>query len=237
MNKPYKVTYKTYLNDRLKQVLLHGQETYPLYVQLTYERKTIFFKSYYFELFSKPRYFLSVAGISKGPSLEEITVKEKAVIDFIIDKYKDDFSIELFKEKYAYYSKDLCDETEGGFIDYLHTFFQDKGMPAFAVAISQGTKYRIAYEVIRDMKIALTKPLYEELVENSLFYAPPYLPLYGFMKETKRWPILCLTVMEWESADTQDAFIAYLKKHYPNNDADEITKQVEKWLGAASTNI
>jgi hypothetical protein len=230
MGKTYKVSYKTYLNDRLKQVFFHGQQTYPLYVQLTHERKTIFFKSYYFELFSKPRYLLSAAGASKAPSLEDIISKENEVIDFIIAKHPNDFSLDLFKKEYAYYSKDLCDEMENGFIDYLNIFFQDKGMPAFATAISHGTRLRIAYEIIRDMKRALAKPLYDELVENSLYYAPPYLPLYGFMRQTKNWPMLSLTAMEWENQGTQDAFINYVQKYYPQQDAGEIRKHVEMWL-------
>ncbi len=82
------------------------------------------------------------------------------------------------------------------------------------------------------MKQALTKPLYEELVGNSLYYAPPYLPLYGFMQQTKKWPMLCLTVMEWETGDTQTAFTDYLHMYYPNDDKKEIMKQVEKWLQA-----
>ena len=230
MSKVYKVSYKTYLNDRLKQVYLHGQLTYPLYVQVTFERKTIFFKSYYFELFSKPRYFLSAAGLNRGPSIKEITAKENEVIDFIINKHPDDFSLDLFKQEYAFYSRDLCDITEEGFIDYMYTFFQDKGMPAFAVAIREGSRFRIAYDVVRDMKRAFTKPIYEELVENSLYYAPPYLPLYGFMQQTKKWPMLSLTVMEWESGDTQTTFTEYLQKYYPKNDAGEIKEQIEKWL-------
>ena len=230
MSKVYKVSYKTYLNDRLKQVYLHDKLTYPLYVQVTFERKTIFFKSYYFELFSKPRYFLSAAGLSRGPSIEEITAKENEVIDFIIFKHPDNFSLELFKQEYAFYSKDLCDITEEDFIDYMYTFFQDKGMPAFAVMLREGCRYRIPYEVVRDMKLAFTKPFYEGLVENSLYHSPPYLPLYGFMLETKKWPILSLTVMEWETSNTQTEFTAYLQKHYPNNDAGEIKELVEKWL-------
>ncbi len=225
-----KVSYKTYFNDRLKQVYLHGKQTYPLYVQVTFERKTIFFKSYYFELFSKPRYFISVAGIGHGPSIEEIAAKENEVIDFIINKHPDDFSLDLFKREYAFYSKDLCDIMEEGFIDYMYIFFQDKGMPAFAVTVREGSRYRIAYDVVRDMKRAFTKPFYEELVENSFYYAPPYLPLYGFMKQTKKWPMLSLTVMEWETGDTQVDFEAYLKKYYPKNDADGIKVLIEKWL-------
>ena len=63
-----KISYKTYYNDRLKEVDFHGQQTHPLYVQVTYERKTIFFNSYYFALFSKPRSFLDVPGAgAKGP--------------------------------------------------------------------------------------------------------------------------------------------------------------------------
>ncbi len=225
-----KVSYKTYFNDRLKQVYLHGKQTYPLYVQVTFERKTIFFKSYYFELFSKPRYFLSVAGISRGPSIEEIIAKENEVIDFIINKHPDDFSLDLFKQEYSFYSKDLCDIMEEGFIHYMYTFFQDKGMPAFAVTVREGSRYRIAYDVVRDMKLAFTRPFYEELVENSFYYAPPYLPLYGFMKQTKKWPMLSLTVMEWEKGDTQTDFLSYLQKYYPKNDAVEIKEAVGKWL-------
>lgn len=225
-----KVSYKTYFNDRLKQVYLHGKLTYPLYVQVTFERKTIFFKSYYFELFFKPRYFISVAGISHGPSIGEITAKENELIDFIINKHPGDFSLDLFKREYAFYSKDLCDITEEGFIDYMYVFFQDKGMPAFAVTVREGSRYRIAYDVVRDMKRAFTKPFYEELVGNSFYYAPPYLPLYGFMQQTKKWPMLSLTVMEWETGDTQADFEAYLKTYYPKNDAGEIREEVDKWL-------
>lgn len=244
-----KVSYKVYFNDRLKQVSLHGQITYPLYIQVTYKRKSIFFKSYYFELFSKSRYFLPIGGLGlntvreeagvknsvvrierQGPSIEEIIAKEKEVIDFIIDRHPNDFSLDLFKHEYAFYSSDLCDITEEGFIDYMYTFLQDKGLPAFALMVREGGRYCIAYEVIRDLKIALSKPFYDELIENSLYYSPPYLPLYGFMRETKRWPMLCVTVMEWEEVSTQTAFTEYVKKHYPEIDAAKVMEQVENWL-------
>lgn len=230
MSKTYKVSYKTYFNDRLKQVYLHGQQTYPLYVQVTFDRKTIFFKSYYFELFSKPRYFLSVAGLSKGPSIDKIIAKENEVIEFVIEKHPDDFSLDLFKHEYAFYSKDLGDVTEEGFINYLYTFFHDKGIPALAETVKEGSRVSVAYDIVRDMKRAFSRPLYDELIENSLHYAPPYLPLYGFMLQTKRWPMLSLTVMEWETGNTQTAFTEYLQKYYPKNNADEIKKQVIKWL-------
>ncbi|NLR63264.1 hypothetical protein HGH92_03005 [Chitinophaga varians] len=230
MTKTYKVSYKTYFNERLKQVSFHGKLTYPLYIQVTFDRKTIFFKSYYFELFSKPRYFLSVAGLTGGPSIEDIIKKENSLIDFIVEKILSDFSLDLFKQEYAYYSKDLCDVTEEGFIDYMYIFFQDKGMPAFAVMVQQGSRFRIVYDVVRDMKRAFNKPLYDELVENSFYYAPPYLPLYGFMQQTKKWPMLSLTVLEWEDEKTKVQFADYVQKYYPNMDLKEVMEQVNKWL-------
>lgn len=230
MSKTYKVSYKTYFNDRLKQVFFHGELTYPLYVQVTFDRKSIFFKSYYFELFSKPRYVIFMDGKMHGPSIENIVEKENTLIDFVIDRTLADFSLERFKKEYSYYSKDLCDETEPGFIDYLFTFFQDKGMPALATTIKEGSKFRRLYDVVRDMKRALNQPLYDELVENSFHYAPPYLPLCGFMLQMKKWPILSLTVMEWEGAETKETFTEFVSKNYPNQNASEVTERVIKWL-------
>lgn len=226
----HKVSYKTYYNERLKQVYLNGLQTYPLYVQLTFERKTIFFKSYYFELFSKPRYTLSVAGLNKGPLPEEIIAKENELINFIIGKHPEDFSLKLFKQEYSYYCKDICDGLEEDFIDYLYTFFEDKGMPAFAAALREGSQLCVAYDLVKDMKGAFTPFIYNELITNSFFYAPPYLPLYGFMVKIKKWPMLSLSVMEWETANTQTAFGEYLQKQYPTGNFDQIKEQLEKWL-------
>jgi len=228
--KNLKISYKTYFNDRLKQVNFHGMLTHPLYVQVTFERKTHFFKSYYFELFSKERYFLKVPGtsIAEGPGLLQIIGMETEVIRFIIEKYKNDFSLEAFKKAYAYYSKDLCDELENDFSDYLHTFFYDEGLPVLAETIKTGSKSVVAYDFVQDLKSALQKTIYDKLIANSFYYAPPYLPVYGFMKATNRWPMLCLTMMEWEQPDTQKAFRSYVSNHYPEMDADAIIGQIKR---------
>ena len=232
MSKTYKVTYKVYFNKRLKEVFFHGKMTYPLYVQLTIDRKTIYFKSYYFELFSKARYVIMMEGEIFGPKIPDIIEKENALIDFIVDKNLEDFSLERFKQEYAFYSKDLCDETEAKFIEYLFVFLQDEGMPDLATTVQQGSRFRILYNVVRDMKKAFTPALYEKLINNSFDYAPPYLPLYGFMQQTKKWPMLSLSVMEWVDPATKDAFRDYVKKYYPKTDTEEVVKEVESWLQA-----
>lgn len=224
-----KITYKTYFNDRLKQVNFHGMVTFPLYVQVTFARKTRFFKSYYFELFSKERYFLKIPGtsIAEGPGILQVIGLETAVIKFITERHPGDFSLDLFKKEYDYYSKDLCDELESGFMDYLYTFFYDEGQPALAETIKIGSKSTIAYDLMKDLKGILHKPIYDKLIENSFYYAPPYLPVYGFMKEVKKWPMLCLTRREWELAETKKAFKAYIKSRYPEMDADKVIEQID----------
>ena len=203
--------------------------TFPLYVQVTFARKTHFFKSYYFELFAKERYFLKIPGtsIAEGPGILQVITLETEVIKFITEKYPDNFSLELFKKEYDYYSKDLCDELESGFIDYLYTFFYDEGQPALAETIQAGNKYAIAYDLVRDLKGILHKTIYDKLTANSFYYAPPYLPIYGFMKEIKKWPMLCLTRREWELGGTKQAFKAYIKSHYPEVDADKVIAEQE----------
>ena len=226
-----KISFKTYFNDRLKQVYFHGVTTHPLYVQVTYERRTIFFKSYYFELLSKERYLLIIPGTSirKGPDLLDVIKKETEVIKFITNRHPDDFSLELFKKEYANFSRDLCDEMESGFINYLHTFFWDEGMPALGDITLYGSKNVIAYDAVRDMKSSFNKALYDKLVENSFYYAPPYLSAYGFMKETKQWPMLILTVMEWEQPETQGAFREYASINFPGIDTNKLYCQVNDW--------
>jgi hypothetical protein len=226
-----KISYKTYLNNRLKQVDFHGTMTFPLYVQVTYERKTIFFKSYYFELFAKERYFLRIPGtsIAEGPDLLQVIGMENEVIKFIVAKHQGDFSLEVFKAEYAYYSKDICDELESGFTDYLYTFFYDEGLPALAEMIKTGSKSIISYDIVRDLKSILNKKVYDKFIENSFHYAPPYLPIYGFMKEIKKWPMLCLTGKEWELAETKKAFKAYIIAHYPKIDADKVIGQIDHY--------
>ena len=141
-----------------------------------------------------------------------------------------DFSIERFREQYLYYCRDLCDVTEDGFREYLFTFFHDKGMPVFAATLNEGSKPKILYDVVWDLKKALRPELYDELIENSFYYAPPYLPLFGFMMQFKKWPLLSLVVMEWENLEVQKRFADYCTKNFPTCDLIEIMRQIYRWF-------
>jgi hypothetical protein len=165
-----------------------------------------------------------------GPKLTDIIEIETQLLEFVIDKNLPEFSLDIFKKNCAYYSKDLCDIMEEKFLEYLFIFFQYKWMADFATTIQQGAKLRIVYNVVRDMKKALNPTLFKKLIENSFYHAPPYLPLFGFMQQTKRWPMLSLSVMEWEKPGTKEAFGTYFQQYYQDQDPAEVVMNVENRL-------
>ena len=118
---------------------------------------------------------------------------------------------------------------ENGFVDYLHTFFWDEGNPALGDVLLHGSKNVIAFDIVSDFKRVLRKEQYEKLVTNSLYYAPPYLPVYGFMTEIKRWPMKILTVMEFEQPTNLKAFFDYVMKYYPDRPVGELLERILIW--------
>lgn len=230
MNKASKISYKTYFNDRLKQVSFHGLLSYPLYLQVTFERKSIFFKSYYFELFLKARY-VNMAGIKAQQSLiNKIIKKETDLIKFIVGKNISSFSLEYLKVQYAHYCKDLLDEMEPTFLSYLKTFLEDEGLPALGNTLQHGSQISSAFDLIQDMKKAFVPSLYQKLINNSLFYGPPYLPLYDFMLLNKKAHLQTITVKEWEEQNLKELFLTFIAENHPSVDAPALLEKIEKWV-------
>jgi len=227
--KEYKITYKTYDNERLKKSLFHNKLMYPLYIQVVFDRIPITYKSYYFDLFAKPKYAIKAAGKLVIPDIKEIIKKETILIEFIIEKNRQKFSLNIFKTEYTFYSRDLIDIIEESFSDYLFVYLHDEGLSSLANTIQKGMSGHIPYDLIHDMKRALNENLYKKLIENSFYYAPPYLPLYAFSEEVKRSNPLCITVMEWEQEMKED-FTDFFKKQYPNKNIDETLKKIEQYI-------
>jgi hypothetical protein len=228
--KAYKVTYKTYYNERLKKSFFHTKLMHPLYVQVTFDRIPIYFKSYFFDLFSKPKYAIRMAGQVFTPDINEIIKKEETLIEFIIDKNLDNFSLDLFKKEYAYYSRDLLDIMEEDFLDYLFTFLYDEGLPYLADIIKKGASHCKLYDLVNDLKRSLNSSLYNKLIENSFQYAQPYLPLYAFTEKPQRTMYRILAVMDWERPAIKERFINFFKTDYPHKDAREVLNKIQKWV-------
>jgi len=203
---------------------------FPLYIQVTFDRIPITFKSYYYDLYAKPKYATRAGSKIHIPEIKAIIKKEETLLEYIIDKNLENFSLTKFKERYAYYSRDLLDIMEADFLNYVYIFLNDEGMPFLAETIKSGAIDSNAFHLVGDMKMSMKESLYKKLEENSLYYAPPYLPLYAFCEKIKGSIFATLTVMEWEQPGTKEGFIKFSKKHYPEKDIEETMQEIEKWV-------
>lgn len=228
--KTYKVTYKTYHNPRLKEIMFHTKKMRPLYVQVIFDRIPIIFKSYYYDLFSKSKYAIRISGRVHTPDIKEIIKKEETLIEFIVDKNLQNFSLDLFKKEYAFYCRDLLDIMEESFLDYLFNFLHDEGLPYLADTINKGAQDCKMYDLLRDFKKALNPTLYKKLIENSYHYAPPYLPLYAFAQKPQSTPFTMLSMMEWEQPETKENFVAFFKNHSPEYDLEIALNNIRQWV-------
>jgi hypothetical protein len=232
MKKTSEVSYMLYLMDKLKKVSFHGKLTYPLYIQITFKGVPHKFKSYYFELLSKPKYAVQMGTATPLTTIVQIIKKEEEVIKFIIKKLGDNFTTELFRNEYSLLTTDLCDLTEKVFNYYLCTFFADQGLPFLSRSLEKASQSQtvVLYEVVADMKNSFKPEIYHRLIENSLYHVLPYLQLYSFAKKgLKNWPVL-LPVMLWEKENTKKAFSEHLKIHFPNLDSLAIVNQIETYV-------
>jgi len=231
MEKEFTISYKVYPNERLKLLPFHGKEVYPLYIQLIYNRKPIYFKSYFFDLLSKEKYIIDFVGGKKNPGQNEIIAKEERVLDFVIENAKkniDNITSEIIQENYYKYSKDLLTIMDNGFKDYLHTFFLDEGQAELATVVEVSGEKILSSNFINGFKSALKPELFKRLLENAPYYGPAYLPLYTFIKQKNQEIFATFSVYQWEIY--QDEFQLFLKKEYPDYSFKEIQNYIRKLI-------
>jgi hypothetical protein len=193
----YDVSYKTYHNERLKPVLFRGVETYPLYVQVTYDRRSVFFKSYYFELFAQPKYaFLET-------SIQEINELESRVIQYIINRRPERFYLEDLIRHYKKESGDVLDRSDGSFKVWLGEFFREEGLPGLAAQMESEPELVAGIRLWDDLKVVLMPELFERMEERVFQYDSPYIPLAWYVREKFPDGPFCLPWFEWIEAQAE----------------------------------
>jgi len=229
MNKPNKISYKTYFNNRLREVHWHGFITYPLYLQITYKRKSIFFKSYYFELLSKPKYINFVTQGQQESLLATVRQKEIELCEFLIQKVENRFLLDKFKEQYIHYSKDLLNAMEPCFVNYIATFFSNEGLITIADVFRINTSKYCSFELINDIKRSLKPEMNKKLIDYLFTLAPPYLQLYQYLTVNPPQSYL-QTFSVWEYTLSELQIIEFLKQYYPNTDYHITLKSLQSLL-------
>ncbi len=201
----YDVSYKTYFNDRIKPVLFRGEEVYPLYVQVTYDRRTIFFKSYYFELFARPKYdFL-------GTTISRINELESRVIDHLIAEHSDRFGLDELSRQYKIESRDVLDSFDWSFKIWMGTFFAEEGFPGLSVLLRNAPDGVAAIQLWDDLKKNLSPDVFDRMEEMAVEDGQPYLPLATYIRDHFPEGPFCLPLYEWGKEEKRIAIEEYLE--------------------------
>ncbi|SEW27263.1 hypothetical protein [Chitinophaga arvensicola] len=224
MAKTYKVTYKPYFNERIKPVRFHGKDVHPLYMQVTFDRKSIFFKSYYFDLFSRPKY------AELETSIEQIKEQESRLIEYIVDKNTDAFSLEEFAKEYKYLATDLLEPMDERFKDYLVDFFMDEGIPRYAGIVRAIYDSLTAMQIVDTFKTSFKPELYDKMIEHAIYYAPPYIPLVDFIRQQRPNGLISFPVFEWKQPGTAATLEKFLATSFPEYKISEVKKSIERYI-------
>lgn len=217
MSKEYKVSYKVYFNERLKQVCFHGFFTHPLYVQVNFDRKSIFFKSFYFNLLYKEkfkRHFNLIFSVTSQDFndffIPLITDYETKVIEFIIEKTKNNFTLERFTKEYDYYTFDIFDNEESFFKRYVSMWLSSVQAHSFSMMVKATEDYTHSSFLIKDLGLLLKKDRLDDIFNFDSTYEPFYL-LNEFLKSyrNEEYPLF-LPRHEWISDEVKESFEKFL---------------------------
>ena len=187
----YDISYKTYFNTRIKEVLFQGVETWPLYVQMTYDRKSIFFKSYYFDLFSQPKYdFLRMP-------LSQVEELERRVLDFIIAEGGTNFNLTMASVKYKNYCLDVLDLCEPKFKSWLVSYFKEENLAGLAAMVEQAKDRVVGIHLWDDLKKTMDAGSFLRMEKRAMSFGGSYLPLATYIiRQYPKGPF-CLPIHEW----------------------------------------
>jgi hypothetical protein len=186
----YDISYKTYFNDRIKPKMFQGAESYPLYVQVTFDRETSFFKSYYFDLFARPKYDF------QETSIAQIDELEGRVINDIISRNKEHFDLYRFSRQYKILCQDVLDTFDRPFRIWLADYLKEDGLSGLGSLLAYSPDEVAGIRVWEDLKEILEPKRFEKM-EDKAIRAGPYLPLAMYVRHHSPEGPFCLPLHEW----------------------------------------
>jgi len=179
----------------LKEVVFQGAEMHPLYLQVTYDRKSIFFKSYYFELFARPKYaFLPV-------NILQVMDLESGLLDALIDEDVERFTLEGLLRKYKLWSVDVLDSCDGSFKQLLAGVLREEGLVVLSGMVEEVGDSVAGISLWRELGRSLDRGLFKRMEERIVREGHPYLPLATYVLETLPDGPMCLSLWEWKKKE------------------------------------
>ncbi len=224
-------TFRIYHQQRVKHPSqFFGEEIYPLYIRVTYGTKSLNFKSHCFEQLLKAKYQNGVRLGHAAPGLDEVVQLETELIEFLISKHPDDFSLSVFKKEYDFYTYDLLDKLDEDFKRYLVSFFFREGMPSIAYLLENQSTKLTADLVLDDLKRSLSQPVYDKMIQTSLHAAPPYIPLLEFYRSHPFNSTGMLLAFQFHRHNFESELDEFIRTSFPDYRLNHPQRYVSNYL-------
>jgi hypothetical protein len=107
---------------------------------------------------------------NRTPGILEVIAKEEKLISYIVEKHIDNFSLDLFKEWYAWNCRDLISMMDNDFKFFLYVFFNDEGLNLLASMVNLAGQYESGINILEGLKSALKPFLVNKLLVNAANY-------------------------------------------------------------------
>lgn len=223
-----KVTYKLINNTKLKETSFNGITMHPLYLQVSYDGKATYIKSYYFDLFQKERFIKVITlNLLFTPKMEEVILAEEKVIEFLLKEHSDDFDLAKIKHWYKYWTGDMTDIFLKSFQKDLLFVFSDYNMPELGKILAISLE-NLSFKTIRENLIDFSKEGYKKIFDNYFIQDNPFFTLNEFMNDELNCTYLSRFM--WKNIDIQNRFNDFVTKKYPNCDLNSIYKKINDKL-------
>jgi hypothetical protein len=232
MKKPKKITVKFFLNNNLKEIIVRGEPSYPLYAQITYDRKNTQIKCNYGGFYKDLHQAREVA-----PNLlnfEESIFRRS--VEFELKRWGDEFKLKGLGRIYENYSLSIHTLFNSYLKLSLKSFLQN-AEPIKYLEVLQLEKPNIdfftVYEVSQKIFDNLNNIVTDEFKEEVKVYQM-YLDLYRpfLEKNTHEFPV----VVDWLDASHERFLEKQLIKFY-NTDEEQIKKVKDLIQRIISTKI
>ncbi|MCE7041375.1 hypothetical protein [Dyadobacter sp. CY312] len=102
------------------------QATAPLYIQLIYNHKPVYFKSSYFDQLGNPKYAIQSILGQHPPVISQVIGLEEELLEYLSKNQTGIVDIDALKADYYLLSRDLLFYLEEGFQRFMTTFLHDE---------------------------------------------------------------------------------------------------------------
>ena len=216
MTKTNKITYKVFFFERVKKkVRFFESETYPLQIRLTAGTRTLYLKSNFFIQLQQHKYQLETVYNAIKISINDIIFTEEALLKYLLDKERDSVSLDIIRQEYSFFSRDILNELDEKFKQFLVDFFHDEDLLAYSLFIKNAGNNHTCEFILENLQKSLQPAVFDRLLKTAVEKAPPYIPFIKFFRNSFNNPLPVFPVYQWLQEPVLNNFNRFVENNFP----------------------